>query len=595
MKKEWSLNGGKAIMNFSVKYCKTDDEVLSSNSFQSVLTQFFKKYAHEYTKNYKILGNVLDAKDLDDRVNKFTRLLKLYTIMDSKEISESYKSLENAYEYRNDIRNLVEEIYTYWRKLERYAIIYDNKSQSGVVGASFKETKASFDNRILSLYRKITNNISMTEPNVFRQVAAGTNVGIVLTEPVWAIPDGYQVLSNVPFIRSMVMEVPLIVYPKKNKRTGFFEETYENPLENATINGDSFFCYPAKVGDLLAFIMVHRDFMTHLISLANLFEMADESEYLGKKPDIVIVMGVEEKDGVKPFDCFYDDKENDIVLGYLSNDEKYDYFGYMKKMVLTCHNVAQINRGNLPIHGAMVNIVLKDGSNANVVIMGDSGAGKSESIEAFRSLAEDHISYMTIVFDDMGKFSNGNGDVKASGTETGAFVRLDDLDAGYAFKELDRAILMNPDKTNARLIIPVSTYEEISKKYPVDFYLYANNYEEVKDGEKAIKYFNNKEEALDVFKSGHRFAKGTTQEVGLTKSYFANPFGPMQRQEQTDKLIDQYFNMLFDKGVKVGELYTQLSIKGNEKVGPEKAALNLFDEINEIYIKKGSKDKTNNK
>ena len=54
MKKEWSLNGGKAIMNFSVKYCKTDDEVLSSNSFQSVLTQFFKKYAHEYTKNYKI-------------------------------------------------------------------------------------------------------------------------------------------------------------------------------------------------------------------------------------------------------------------------------------------------------------------------------------------------------------------------------------------------------------------------------------------------------------------------------------------------------------------------------------------------------------
>ena len=52
----------------------------------------------------------------------------------------------------------------------------------------------------------------------------------------------------------------------------------------------------------------------------------------------------------------------------------------------------------------MVNIELKDGNTANVVIMGDSGAGKSESLEAFRALSEDYISNMTIIFDDMGTF-----------------------------------------------------------------------------------------------------------------------------------------------------------------------------------------------
>ncbi len=46
-------------------------------------------------------------------------------------------------------------------------------------------------------------------------------------------------------------------------------------------------------------------------------------------------------------------------------------------MCLTLHNLRMIRKGYLPIHGAMVNIQLKDGNTANVVIMGDSGAGKS--------------------------------------------------------------------------------------------------------------------------------------------------------------------------------------------------------------------------
>ncbi len=71
-------------------------------------------------------------------------------------------------------------------------------------------------------------------------------------------------------------------------------------------------------------------------------------------------------------------------------------------MTLTLHNLIMIKRGYLPIHGAMVNIVTKNDKTANVIIMGDSGAGKSESLEAFRELSEDYISDMTIIFDDMG-------------------------------------------------------------------------------------------------------------------------------------------------------------------------------------------------
>jgi ABC-type phosphate/phosphonate transport system ATPase subunit len=75
-----------------------------------------------------------------------------------------------------------------------------------------------------------------------------------------------------------------------------------------------------------------------------------------------------------------------------------DYFGYFKKMILTIHNVIVMRNGMLPVHGAMCRIELKDGSLANVVIIGDSGAGKSESLEAFRVMADEHLKAMTIIY-----------------------------------------------------------------------------------------------------------------------------------------------------------------------------------------------------
>ena len=248
-------------------------------------------------------------------------------------------------------------------------------------------------------------------------------------------------------------------------------------------------------------------------------------------------------------------------------------------MILTLHNLRMIQKGGLPIHGAMVNIIMKNGKKYNVVIMGDSGAGKSESLEAFRNLSEQYVKDMKVIFDDMGTLllNPKGGAPLGFGTEIGAFVRLDDLDTGYAYKEIDRSIFMNPDKKNSRIIIPIASYNNIMKGYPVDFFFYANNYDKAEDNE--LEFFSNPEEAIEIFKAGKRMAKGTTSEVGIVDSYFANPFGPVQKQKETDILIDRFFKEMFAKGVKVGQIKTQLGIKGMEKAGPMKAAQKLFELI----------------
>ncbi|MFT5871664.1 MAG: hypothetical protein ACI8WT_000584 [Clostridium sp.] len=590
MKKEFSLSNDKVMINFTAKYCNSPEKLLESNGFRRVFNAYLKKIKKKNSNTYKYLMQNADTgnEELDIYIIHLFKLLCVLTINEVINLNTKYSSLINT---KDPFTDFIEDFYGFWRKLERYTVIHNNKINEGLEKTSFVKANNDFSMLILNLYRKIRQNVIGRNPKVYRQLPAGANAGIIVNNVNWPIPYEYDILKDVPFIDAIMLDLPYISYPKNNTRDGIFNECFENPLKNCSMNTDHWFCYPAKIGCLLAFIYVHRDFMAHAITLCNLFEMAREIEYRDVKPDIVFVFGakdcanskkspIEKSSPIKARTEFYDDIENDIMLGYISYGDEIDYFGYVKKMALTLHNLIMIKRGALPIHGAMVNIIMNNGNSANVVIMGDSGAGKSESLEAFRSLSEDYISDMTIVFDDMGYLTlNSGAKPLAFGTEIGAFVRLDDLDAGYAFKEIDRSIFMNPDKINARLVMPVASYKDIIKGYPIDLFLYANNYEEVKDGLEEITFFTNPIDAIDVCKKGARMAKGTTTELGLVHSYFANPFGPVQKQELVDVLIDSYFDEFFRTGVKVGQIRTSLGVAGQEKDGPKNAAKKLFDLI----------------
>ena len=575
MNQEFTLNNDKLIINFTSKYCDNMESLLNSSTFRRVLEIYLKKAEKAKNNSYKLIIKAANESKIENLSKILIQVFKFLTVMNREEVMALHESYKNLLQDKDDFIGLIENIYSYWRKLERYTVINNHRKMEGIASVSFEDANSEFSKLILKLYRKIEKNVVGHMPNVFRQIPAGGNASILINNILWPTPCQYEKLEEIPFLECVSIQAPFITYPKNNKREGVFEEVFENPIHRASITKGSWYCYPAKVGTLLAYIYFHKDFMSHGITLCNLFELATVDECRGRKPDIVQIFG--SKDDLELKTVFYDDKKNDIMVGYVNHTEKTDYFGYMKKMLLTLHNLIMIKREALPIHGAMVNISLKNGKNANVVIVGDSGAGKSESLEALRALGEEYISDMTIIFDDMGVLKNDNGLVKGYGTEIGAFVRLDDLDQGYAFKELDRSIFMNPDKVNARLVMPVSSYKDITEGRSVDIILYANNYDEAK--ENSIKMFKDKNKAIEIFKTGRRMAKGTTTEKGFVESYFANPFGPVQKKEQVDKLLDTYFNDMFNIGIKVGEIKTQLALVGKEKEGPNKAALELLEII----------------
>ena len=559
--KRFHLTEHYVLINFNASLCDSEIQIVSSKSFEMVLAQYIRALRKEKDPTILALKGI--------RVASFHDAYKQLLIYDYEDLMRKNANLLPLLKQRTAFYRFTEMLYDNWRKLERFGMILKNRRYPYQSHAQDLITKSdSFNQKILFLYRTIAQNILGREFLTFRQLPAGINANMVLMPHKFSNLPKYQMIQNVHFIQDILTRPPFIIYSKSNKREGLFREIKQNPLKNLNINRLHYIVYPIKVGKLIAFVYIHRDFIHHGVALSNLFEPAAFSEYENKKPDLVYIYGVRENE----YDCTYY-KDTDFYIGVVSRLEKNDYFGYLKKMLLTLHNVYQIDHQNLPIHGAMVSVLLNNGSSKNIAVIGDSGAGKSETLEALRVIGKDYIKDMRIIFDDMGTFFIKNDEVYANGTEIGAFVRLDDLDAGYAYQEMDRAIFLNPDQTNARVILPVSTYDFISSDHKVDVLLYANNYVDTADG---LKYFNDLDEAKNIFKAGKRFAKGTTAEVGLVESYFANPFGPVQEQDKTDILIDQVFNKLFKQNIKVGELHTRLVIKGKEMNGPIEAAKKLL-------------------
>jgi energy-coupling factor transporter ATP-binding protein EcfA2 len=233
--------------------------------------------------------------------------------------------------------------------------------------------------------------------------------------------------------------------------------------------------------------------------------------------------------------------------------------------------------GNMPFHGAMVRILLHGNKEATILMMGDTGAGKSETLEAFRVLGDKHIRELKIIADDMGSIElDRDGNPIGYGTEIGAFLRLDDLQPGYAYGHLDRSIIMNPSQVNARIVFPVTNFNTIVTGHKIDYILYANNYEEIDDDHPVIERFNTPEWALGIFRNGAVMSKGTTTSTGLVHSYFANIFGPPEYREIHEKIAKSHFAAFFKTGVFVGQMRTRLGIQGYETSGPAEAASELL-------------------
>ena len=581
-REEFEILDRKVIIRIKDRLCETGEELLTSSLFKHILKICVQELKEHNSYLLKIFPNPkIQADDLGGILKTFLFLTKMPSDLVPKVVPEAAGFLK----HKALLNEFVDYLYNYWRSYDRFVIC--SSKELGFETRPyriFNNTVEHLTHLVRATYRDIQENITGSHPNIYRQVRAGAEIStIAVPNKIQFTSKDYAHINAIPVIQQVLLYPPLILNPPMNKRTGSFERVEKNPIKSIEIDKEDWLCYPAKVGDLLIFVYFHKKFAELGFSLCNLFELAQEED-LKRKPDAIYFFGVKRSsiEGLgKSLTIFYEDKKEDLLVAAAPNDDEFGYFGYLKKMVLTLHNIIMMKRGILPFHGALVQIMLPKNKKATVLLIGDTGAGKSETLEALRELGKADVQDIIIIADDMGSIQfDKKGDAIGYGTEIGAFLRLDDLQPGYAFGQMDRAIIMSPNKVNARIVLPVTTFERVITGFKIDYILYANNYEEIDTEHPLIEQMKDGELALRIFREGTVMSKGTTTSTGLVHSYFANIFGPPQYKDLHEKLAQKYFKKFFESKIFVGQMRTRLGIPGHERTGPSEAAKALLEILN---------------
>ncbi len=562
MEKKISISNTQVILNYNKAYPKDRQELLASKTLKVFLQYFISLQKEKNQDIYRYLTQ--DGKyDSETATEEFSHFLRLLSVFQLDEIRNDYALDEEG------LLDTIEEFYKSWRQLQRFAFM-SSETRDGFGVNTLVAMDSSLNNLFLRTYRLFEERAMHRRNVVYRQVQAGTNACFSVHHHRNLWDPQYEKLMDIPVIDTVMLRTPMILHPRSSKREGVINEIHENPMNYFAGDPEDWFCFPCRVGKLLCFVYFNSKYIASALSMANLFELATREESEGK-PDLICIYGNPDDRNETQF---YHDEANDIWIGCISDHPRVEYFGYLKKMCLTLHNLAMMNRGWLPIHGAFVNITLHDGRKKGIMLMGDSGAGKSESIEALKAAGKDLIRDIEVVFDDMGTIHIEDGVPYGQGTEIGAFIRLDDLDPGTPYRDMDRSVIMGPENPNARMVVPASPYRVVVHNHKIDLFAYANNY----TNEFGLKQLPI-EEVKETCKLGKRMALGTTQEVGISTTYFANPFGPMQKQELCEPLIDKMFQCMKDNGIFVGEIYTHLGFDRSSREGLDVAAKELLDFI----------------
>jgi len=577
----FSISGKKVFIRLKNQICDSSEELLQSD----LCGEIIRRAVASLERRKSVLLKVFGSKEVNDAsLRLLIQTLEFLEKMSIDLVGRVVPGAEDFLRDKNALNDFVEYLYNYWRSLDRF-IICDSEGEAYDKRPfrTFNDTIEDLTDLVRRTYREIQENITGTHPRIYRQVAAGAEMAAIAC-PVQVPYSGdlYAKLNAVPVIRQVLFYPPLVLNQLNNTREGKFERIQENPLARFDLSRDAWLCYPVKAGDLVILVYFQEKFFEMGLSLCNLFEIATDED-LTRKPDAVFVYGAPESSlewpGIFPT-VFFDDEKNGILIGAVPESDRFGYFGYLKKMILTLHNVKRIKTGRMPFHGAFMKIFLKGKKPATLLLIGDTGAGKSETLEAMRGFGVEEIQDIVVIADDMGSLElRPDGSVAGYGTETGAFLRLDDLKPGYALGQIDRAIIMSPSKVNARIALPITTYANITTPHTVDFVLYANNYEDIDEDHPIIEQFKTPEEALKVFREGTVMSKGTTKTTGLVHTYFSNVFGPVQYKVEHDALAKKFFGAFFAKGLFVGQMRTRLGVPGWEQKGPESSALELLSLI----------------
>ncbi len=533
--------------------CKTSSQLFKSNAF----SRYLSIYKKQFIKELKTRQNSDQKEEVLHKI-EFVEDIDRLDFLEILEESEPFTN-DQLSKHKESVRFL-EGLFHHYRKNSYTRLI---KLHDGILNSD--ESAESIKDRISSRAYKLADLIIETRRILLTKV--GFNVGVRRSQGLECqpnvtcgeisgeninLPKPYSKLQQVPLTTHADMRTGIHYTTHANKRAFPFFALDHNPFKSESFISEDYVAIPFEVGqwNIIAYIHKTRGCIELEPGLLNLFPFSKVRKLVKKKPDGVFIFGCPNST-MKDLGYHFD-KKNNLLVGLIPNIDDCKYFGYGKKPILTLHNVLCILNDHLPLHCGCTRYLVRFDSKTD----------------------EPYIFDSFVKADDMGRATLQNANKKHSkdyvpyffGTETGAFACLDGFSEFTKMQMEGREIGYNKHSgTNARQIVPVTDYSEVSTGSELDILLYLNNYDLIKPGISCMDTDMSVDEALEHFRKGARVAAGSTQthRGKIEISYWANPFPLLKDKDWKDlpehadlskkfKVIEKKFFDIIKKRVKSG-------------------------------------------
>ncbi len=488
--------------------CSASEGLLQSDAFRRCF-EIYRRYALEMLSD-KTDPRTSARTDFISKINTES-FLALYRgeIDDDKQAKK--------------IHNLTEDFFDFYRNPESYSRLVRIMDPVGLTEKSHDERQSylghligrqslkssSLHNVIQQTRRELAQRVGIAE-NLFRDLDSTTKIQILAVPGHFMknLPTSLSRLGSLKVTISAEVQTGIDYRTPKNKRTEPFVRLQESSLGLDQLQADDWIAMPLNVGGSLILACIHKSKGNREMEpgMLNLFPLAEIDEIENRKPDALFFFGA--PDTTKDDFGFARDEVSDTLIGIVPSDPEFQYFGYVKKPVLTLANTLAIEKGELPLHCACERYTVR-----------------------FDSDGKPYIDDINVKADDMGSVrmeedASGETRILFRGTETGAFACLDGF-SGDTRKHMEgREVGYNKGSNdNARVIVPVTTAEEVQRDDELDYLFYVNNYDLKAEHESTIEE-KNVDKFIDIIRKGERVAAGSTgtRRGGREISYWANPF-----------------------------------------------------------------------
>ena len=239
---------GKVVLRIRNTICDTPDELLTTDVFADVLKRYVQHLSRQRSRLLRLFPNPqhVTASDLHSLAQTLRLLIKLPAEMVAKVQDDSRAFLND----RGMLDDFVENFYNYWRSLHRLVICdsigdrYDRRPYR-----TFNDTVETLMHVIRGTYRDVRENITGDHPQIYRQVSAGAEIGVIARPMDIPYPaEMYSKLNRISIANQVLIYPPMIFETPMNKRSGVFQKVDYNPVEKLDLDPMEWLCYPAKVG-----------------------------------------------------------------------------------------------------------------------------------------------------------------------------------------------------------------------------------------------------------------------------------------------------------------------------------------------------------